>query len=174
MRKLLGEGQIPANRLIGPGKCLVGTIDECPPRGEVVQRPTEAAQEPRGSGPLPSTPARARGSSVRATPSLHPPRILKTISLFYRKEDSEKSRLRGRLQLFFFISRVGISNCRCGNSICRQPWVRSRRVIVKVAVEHRGINRRFIVTNWKRSELPITLWPTTPTEDRPRTPGQAL
>ena len=95
------------------------TIDECPPRGEVVQRPTEAAQEPRGSGPLPSTPARARGSSVRATPSLHPPRILKTISLFYRKEDPEKSRLRGRLQLFFFIPRVGISNCRCGNSICR-------------------------------------------------------
>ena len=79
----------------------MGTIDECPPRGEVVQRPTEAAQEPRGSGPLPSTPARARGSSVRATPSLHPPRILKTISLFYRKEDPEKSRLRGRLQLFF-------------------------------------------------------------------------
>ena len=28
-------------------------------------------------------------------------RILKTISLFYRKEDPEKSRLRGRLQLFF-------------------------------------------------------------------------
>ena len=110
--------QIRANRLIGPGKCLVGT-DECPPRGEVVQRPTEAAQEPRGSGPLPSTPARARGSSVRATPSLHPARILKTISLFYRKEDPEKSRLRGRLQLFFFIPRVGISNCRCGNSICR-------------------------------------------------------
>ncbi len=43
----------------------MGTIDECPPRGEVVQRPTEAAQEPRGSGPLPSTPARARGSSDR-------------------------------------------------------------------------------------------------------------
>ncbi len=100
MRKPRGV-QIRANRLIGPGKCLVGTIDECPPRGEVVQRPTEAAQEPRGSGPLPSTPARARGSSVRATPSLHPPRILKTISLFYRKEDPEKSRLRGRLQLFF-------------------------------------------------------------------------
>ena len=100
MRKPRGV-QIRANRLIGPGKCLVGTIDECPPRGEVAQRPTEAAQEPRGSGPLPSTPARARGSSVRATPSLHPPRILKTISLFYRKEDPEKSRLRGRLQLFF-------------------------------------------------------------------------
>ena len=109
MRKPRGV-QIRANRLIGPGKCLVGT-DECPPRGEVVQRPTEAAQEPRGSGPLPSTPARARGSSVRATPSLHPARILKTISLFYRKEDPEKSRLRGRLQLFFFIPRVGISNC---------------------------------------------------------------
>ena len=103
MRKPRGV-QIRANRLIGPGKCLVGTIDECPPRGEVVQRPTEAAQEPRGSGPLPSTPARARGSSVRATPSLHPPRILKTISLFYRKEDPEKSRLRGRLQLFFYPS----------------------------------------------------------------------
>ena len=52
MRKPRGV-QIRANRLIGPGKCLVGTIDECPPRGEVVQRPTEAAQEPRGSGPLP-------------------------------------------------------------------------------------------------------------------------
>ena len=101
MRKPRGV-QIRANRLIGPGKCLVGTIDECPPRGEVVQRPTEAAQDPRGSGPLPSTPARARGSSVRATPSLRPPRILKTISLFYRKEDPEKSRLRGRLQLFLF------------------------------------------------------------------------
>ena len=78
-------------------------IDECPPRGEVVQRPTEAAQQPRGSGPLPSTPARARGSSVRATPSLRPPRILGTISLFYRKEDRGKGRLRGRLQLFFLI-----------------------------------------------------------------------
>ena len=46
MRKPRGV-QIRANRLIGPGKCLVGTIDECPPRGEVaateVQRPTEAA-----------------------------------------------------------------------------------------------------------------------------------
>ena len=100
-----------------PREVLGGAIDECPPRGEVVQRPTEAAQEPRGSGPLPSTPARARGSSVRATPSLRPPRILKTISLFYRKEDRGKGRLRGRLQLFFFNPCVGISNRRCGNSI---------------------------------------------------------
>ena len=31
----------------------MGAIDECPPRGEGVQRPAEVAQEPRGSGPLP-------------------------------------------------------------------------------------------------------------------------
>ena len=102
MRKPRG-GQIRANRLIGPRKCLVRAIDECPPRGEVVQRPTEAAQQPRGSGPLPSTPARARGSSVRATPSLRPPRILGTISLFYRKEDRGKGRLRDGYSSFFLI-----------------------------------------------------------------------
>ena len=102
MRKPRG-GQIRANRLIGPRKVLGEGDRRVPPRGEVVQRPTEAAQQPRGSGPLPSTPARARGSSVRATPSLRPPRILGTISLFYRKEDRGKGRLRGRLQLFFLI-----------------------------------------------------------------------
>ena len=122
MRKPRGV-QIRANRLIGPGKCLVGTIDECPPRGEVVQRPTEAAQEPRGSGPLPSTPARARGSSVRATPSLHPPRILKTISLFYRKEDPEKSRLRGRLQLFFLSLVWGFPIVAAGIPFVVDQWV---------------------------------------------------
>ena len=51
---------------------------------------------------------------------LRSPRILRTISLFYRKEDREKSRLRGRLQLFFYlIPCVGISSCRRGNFICR-------------------------------------------------------
>ena len=129
MRKPRGV-QIRANRLIGPGKCLVGTIDECPPRGEVVQRALqEAAQEPRGSGPLPSTPARARGSSVRATPSLHPPRILKTISLFYRKEDPEKSRLRGRLQLFFLSLVWGFPIVAAGIPfVVDHPWEPTRLV----------------------------------------------
>ena len=104
MRKPRGV-QIRANRLIGPGKCLVGTIDECPPRGEVVQRPTEAAQEPRGSGPLPSTPARARGSSVRATPSLHPPRILRT-SLFFTERRTPKRVVSEDGYSSFFLSLV--------------------------------------------------------------------
>ncbi len=32
-------------------------------------------------------------------------------------------------------------------SVSFQPAVRFRRVIVKVEVDHRGINRRFVVTN---------------------------
>ena len=104
MRKPRGV-QIRANRLIGPGKCLVGTIDECPPRGEVVQRPTEAAQEPRGSGPLPSTPSRARGSSVRATPSLHPPSHSKNNLSFLQKGGLRKeSSQRTATALFFYPS----------------------------------------------------------------------
>ena len=69
---------------------------------------------------LPHTGRERGGAPFAATPSLRPPRILRTISLFYRKEDREKSRLRGRLQLFFYlIPCVGISSCRRGNFICR-------------------------------------------------------
>ena len=72
MRKPRG-GQIRANRLrLDPGKCLVRAIDECPPRGEVVQRPTEAAQQPRGSGPLPSTPNASEGELRSAIYALTP------------------------------------------------------------------------------------------------------
>ena len=118
MRKPRGV-QIRANRLIGPGKCLVGTIDECPPRGEVVQRPTEAAQEPRGSGPLPSTPGASEGelrSGYALTPS---PSHSKNNLSFLQKGGLRKESSQRTATALFFIPRVGISNCRCGNSICR-------------------------------------------------------
>ena len=101
MRKPRGV-QIRANRLIGPREVLGGDDRRVPAKGRGRTAPYRGRSGASWiwSTPL-ATPARARGSSVRATPSLHPPRILKTISLFYRKEDPEKSRLRGRLQLFF-------------------------------------------------------------------------
>ena len=52
-------------------------------------------------------------------------------------------------------------------------WDRFRRVIVKVEVDHRGINRRFVVTN--RDDLsssPFMI--TTPIEDSRRTSSRLL
>ena len=134
-------------------------IDECPPRGEVVQRPTEAAQQPRGSGPLPSTPARARGSSVRATPSLRPPRILGTISLFYRKEDRGKGRLRGRLQLFFLILVWGFPIVAAGilfdvdHLVEACARLRERGLLFECLIVGDGPLRRELAAQIKRSSL---------------------
>ena len=47
-------------------------------------------------------------------------------------------------------------------------WDRSRRVIVKVEVDQRGINRRFVVTN-RTISAPNHFMTTTQTEGRPRT-----
>ena len=43
----------------------------------------------------------------------------KNISLFYRKEDPERVVLEDGYSSFLSIPCVGISNCRCGNSIRR-------------------------------------------------------
>ena len=57
---------------------------------------------------LPSTPARARGNSVRATPSLHPPRILKNNLSFLQKGGPRKESSQRTATALFFIPRVGI------------------------------------------------------------------
>ena len=111
MRKLLGEGQIPAIRLIGPREVLAGGDRRVPAKGRGRTAPYRGRS---GASWIWSTPLDAGASEgeLRSGYALTPsPSHLKTISLFYRKEDLEKSRLRGRLQLFF-IPRVGNSICR--------------------------------------------------------------
>ena len=116
MRKPRG-GQIRANRLIGPRKVLGEGDRRVPAKGRGRTAPYRGRSAASWIWSTPLDASASEGSSVRATPSLRPPRILGTISLFYRKEDRGKGRLRGRLQLFFFNPCVGISNRRCGNSI---------------------------------------------------------
>ena len=118
MRKPRGV-QIRANRLIGPGKCLVGTIDECPPRGEVVQRPTRGRS---GASWIWSTPLDAGASEgeLRSGYALTPsPSHSKNNLSFLQKGGPRKESSQRTATALFFIPRVGISNCRCGNSICR-------------------------------------------------------
>ena len=103
MRKPRG-GQFRANRLIGPREVLGGNDRRVP-----AKRTGRTAPYGGRSGPLWiwSTPLDAGASEgeLRSGYALTPsPSYSKNISLFYRKEDPEKSRLRGRLQLFFYPS----------------------------------------------------------------------
>ena len=109
MRKPRG-GQIRANRLIGPRKVLAGGDRRVPAKGRGRTAPYRgrSAASWIWSTPLDASASEGeRSEGVR--PNGAPPRILGTISLFYRKEDRGKGRLRGRLQLFFFNPCVGIS-----------------------------------------------------------------
>ena len=100
MRKPRG-GQIQANRLIGLREVLGGSDRRVP-----AKRTGRTVPYRGHSGPLWiwSTPLDAGASEGELRSRLRPhsvPLASKNTSLFYRKEDLEKSRLRGRLQLFF-------------------------------------------------------------------------
>ena len=100
MRKT-GGGQIRANRLIGPPEVLAGDDSRVPAKGRDRTAPYGGRS---GSSWIWSTPLDAGASEGELRSRLRPhsvPLASKNISLFYRKEDLEKSRLRGRLQLFF-------------------------------------------------------------------------
>ena len=118
MRKPRG-GQFRANRLIGPREVLGGNDRRVP-----AKRTGRTAPYGGRSGPLWiwSTPLDAGASEreLRSGYALTPsPSYSKNISLFYRKEDPERVVLENGYSSFLSIPCVGISNCRCGNSICR-------------------------------------------------------
>ena len=92
MRKPRG-GQIRAKRLIGPRKVLGEGDRRVPAKGRGRTAPYRGRQQ---------TPARARGSSVRATPSLRPPR-LGTISLLTERRTAERAVSEDGYSSFFLI-----------------------------------------------------------------------
>ena len=101
MRKT-GGGQIRANRLIGPPEVLAGDDRRVPAKGRDRTAPYGGRS---GSSWIWSTPLDA-GASEGELPSgyaLTPsPSHSKEQSLFFtERRTAEKSRLRGRLQLFF-------------------------------------------------------------------------
>ena len=119
MRKLLGEGQIPANRLIGPREVLAGGDRRVPAKGRGRTAPYRGRS---GASWIWSTPLDAGASEgeLRSGYALTPsPSHLRTSLFFTERRTSKRVVSEDGYSSFLSIPRVGISNCRCGNSICR-------------------------------------------------------
>ena len=118
MRKPRG-GQIRANRLIGPREVLGGSDRRVPAKRTGRTAPYRGHSGPLWIWPTPLD-AGASERELRSGYALTPsPSHSNNISLFYRKEDPERVVLEDGYSSFLSIPCVGISNCRCGNSIRR-------------------------------------------------------
>ena len=101
-----GRGQILENRLVGPREVLGGGDRRVPAKGRGRTAPCRGRSGASWIWATPLTPARARGSSVRATPSLRPPRILKT-SLFLQKGGPRKEPSQRTATALFYLIPCG-------------------------------------------------------------------
>ena len=101
-----GRGQILENRLVGPREVLGGGDRRVPAKGRGRTAPCRGRSGASWIWATPLTPARARGSSVQATPSLRPPRILKT-SLFLQKGGPRKEPSQRTATALFYLIPCG-------------------------------------------------------------------
>ena len=114
-----GGGQILANRVIGPREVPPDGHRRVPAKGGGRTKPD---RDRSGATSTWSTPLEAGASEreLRSGYALTPsPSHSKNISLFTERRISKRVVLKGGYSSFLSIPCVGISNCRCGNSICR-------------------------------------------------------
>ena len=90
-----GRGQILENRLVGPREVLGGGDRRVPAKGRGRTAPCRGRSGASWIWATPLTPARARGSSVRATHS-------KNISLFTERRTSERAVSKDGYSSFLF------------------------------------------------------------------------
>ena len=147
-----GRGQILENRLVGPREVLGGGDRRVPAKGRGRTAPCRGRSGASWIWATPLTPARARGSSVRATPSLRPPRILKT-SLFLQKGGPRKKpSQRTATALFYLIP--------CGDFQLspREFYLSLIRRLKSVGPSEEAKPVTWKRTPWRRSLVEIRNW----------------